>query len=66
MLPSMDGFEVLQKIRRFADSETSKVQIVVLSNLYERKDVTKPQKYDIAYYFIKAQTDIELVSKKNK
>ena len=61
MLPTMDGFSVLEKIRSHADPQISKVLVVVLSNLFEMKDVTVAQKYGVSHYFVKAQTDMELV-----
>src|SRR5262245_37268436 len=41
MLPEMDGFSVLEKIRGSQDANFAKTPIIVLSNLWSNKDILR-------------------------
>jgi DNA-binding response OmpR family regulator len=62
ILPGMDGFEVLGKIK--ADPETNQTPVIILSNLGQREDVEKGLSLGAADYLIKAHfTPGEIIEK---
>lgn len=52
ILPGMDGFEVLIKIK--GDSKTAQIPVIILSNLGQKDDIEKGLKMGAADYLIKA------------
>ena len=64
LMPKVDGFEVLKRIRSYPDAEVAKTPILILSNLFTDKDIEKAQTYQIDGYLIKAQTSMEQVYQK--
>ncbi|MCX6718710.1 MAG: response regulator [Candidatus Staskawiczbacteria bacterium] len=62
VLPTMDGFEVLSKIK--ADSETGSIPVIILSNLGQQEEISKGLKLGAADFLVKAQlTPEEIVEK---
>jgi two-component system alkaline phosphatase synthesis response regulator PhoP len=62
ILPGIDGFEVLARIK--ADSLTSEIPVIILSNLGQKDDIEKGLKNGAADYLIKAHfTPAEIVEK---
>jgi len=71
ILPGIDGFEILAKIK--AEPELAKIAVIILSNLGEREDIEKGLKMGAVDYLIKAHFTpgeiierIELALAKNK
>lgn len=63
MLPTMDGFAVLQSVRARTDG-TEKTPIIVFSNLGQESDKEKALKLGATNYLVKAEVDIdEIVAK---
>src|SRR5665213_3090779 len=58
MLPTMDGFAVLQSIRSRADALKS-VPIIVVSNLGQDKDKERAKSLGATEYLVKAEVSIE-------
>lgn len=58
MLPTMDGFAVLQTIRARTDGLKA-VPIIVVSNLGQEKDVERAKSLGATDYLIKAEVSIE-------
>lgn len=54
MMPDMDGYEVLTRLRAHKDQKISKVPVIVLSNLWSKDDILKARKFNVADYMIKA------------
>ena len=52
LLPGLDGFEVLKKIK--ANPETSKIPVFILSNLGSQDDINKALQLGATDYIIKA------------
>jgi len=52
LLPKMDGFAVLEKLK--ADPETKKIPVILLTNLGQKEDVDKGLEVGAADYLIKA------------
>lgn len=62
VLPNVDGFEVLSKIK--ADPVSSLIPVIILSNLSQKEDIDKGAKLGAVDYIIKAQfTPEEIVDK---
>jgi len=62
VLPNIDGFEVLSKIRE--DASISKTPVIILSNLGQKEDIDKGMKLGATDYIIKAQfTPEEIVER---
>jgi DNA-binding response OmpR family regulator len=65
ILPEMDGFEVLAKLKE--NSAVSAIPVIILSNLGEKEDVEKGLKLGAVDYLVKAHfTPGEIVEKINK
>lgn len=64
LLPKMDGFEFLKKIKAFPTLKD--IPIIVLSNLGDSTDISKAKKLGAIDYFVKADTDLDVLSKKIK
>lgn len=58
MLPTMDGFAVLESIRTRQD-EAKNVPIIVVSNLGQDKDRERAQSLGATKYLVKAEVSVE-------
>jgi len=62
LLPKIDGFEVLSRIK--SDPATSPIPVVILSNLGKEEEINKGLKLGATDYLVKAQlTPEEIVEK---
>lgn len=62
ILPGIDGFEVLARIK--ADPEISSIPVIILSNLGQKDDIEKGLKMGAIDYMIKAHfTPAEIIAK---
>lgn len=61
LLPKLDGFKVLERIRNFPDQTLSNTKVVILSNLWSNKDILRAEALKIDGYFVKANTKLEEV-----
>lgn len=62
MLPEIDGFAVLEKIRK--DAVHKDTPVIVFSNMYEDKDITRANTLGISEFMIKSNFTLdELVTK---
>ena len=65
ILPGIDGFEVLSKMKE--DSSLVSIPVIILSNLGQKEDVEKGLKLGAADYLIKAHfTPREIIEKIKK
>ena len=65
ILPILDGFKVLAKLR--AESSTKKIKVFILSNLGQSDEINKGMKSGADGYFIKANlTPSQLLEKVEK
>lgn len=64
LLPSMDGFEVLAKIKE--DPATATIAVIIASNLVEKEDVDRALKMGAIDYMIKSQYTPEMIIEKVK
>ena len=62
VLPGVDGFDILKEIKE--DSSTSKIPVIILSNLGQREEVERGLKLGANDYLIKAHfTPDEIITK---
>ena len=64
LLPNIDGFEVLSKIKQ--DPETASVPVIIVSNLGDKEDIDKGLKLGAVDYLIKSQFTPEMIIEKVK
>lgn len=64
LLPDVDGFMILEKIRQNPTLKT--VPVIVFSNLSEEKDVTRATSLGISEFMIKSNFTLDEISKKVK
>lgn len=64
ILPKMNGFEVLEGIRKNPDPELAKTPVIILSNLYSEEEEKKAKELKANGYLVKANTNSEELIKK--
>jgi DNA-binding response OmpR family regulator len=64
MLPEVDGFQVLETVRKNADPAIAKTPVIVLSNLWSNKDILKTKSLNVQAYMVKAYFTTEEIMKK--
>lgn len=64
LLPDVDGFMILEKIRENKDFLT--IPVIVFSNLSEDKDIKRASKLGISQFMIKSNFTLDELSKKVK
>ena len=64
MLPGMDGFEVLEKLKNHVDAKMKKIPVIILSNFGQESKVERGLQLGAADYLVKANfTTGEIVEK---
>ena len=67
MLPGMDGFEVLEKMKTHTDETLKTTPVIILSNLGDAEDIQKAMKLGATNYFVKTQHPIsEIIEEAQK
>ena len=62
LLPNVDGFEILSRIKK--DAESSSIPVIILSNLGQKEDIDKCLTLGATDYMVKAQsTPDDIVAK---
>jgi len=59
ILPGMDGFEVLRRIRASQDKIVAKIPVILLTNLGQENDIKKGQSLGAEDYIVKANSTTE-------
>jgi OmpR family response regulator RpaB len=54
MLPEVDGFGVLETMRKNSDSKLANTKVVILSNLWSKDDIERTKKLSIEEFMVKA------------
>ena len=66
MMPKLNGFEVLRKIRNHINPKKSSIPVVMLTNLNQRSDIDQGLELGVSDYIIKSSlTPSEIVAKIN-
>ncbi len=66
VIPQMDGFKVLEKIRSHEDEKISKIPIMILSNLGQERDIARAKELGANGFLIKANYTMGQVARKIK
>lgn len=66
IIPQLDGFKVLEKIRSHEDEKISKIPIMILSNLGQERDIERAKDLGANGFLIKANYTMGQVAKKIK
>ena len=66
MLPGINGFEILKRIKENKDSSINSIPVLIMSNLGSESDIQKGLKLGAVGYIIKAEMSINDVVKKIK
>ena len=66
LLPKVDGFKVLERVRHYPEPSIAQIPVVVLSNLWSNKDILRAQALSIDEYYVKANTSLDEVFAKIK
>ena len=64
ILPEMNGFDVLRRIREDKDAWIANTPVIVLSNLWTNEDILRAQNLKIQGYIIKAYFTTDDILKK--
>ncbi|MEO8065550.1 MAG: response regulator [Candidatus Doudnabacteria bacterium] len=65
-LPEMDGFQVLETIRKDPDPVVANASVIVLSNLYSQSEIQRAKDLKIDEYMVKAYYTTEEIFSKVK
>lgn len=66
LLPGLDGYKILEKIKNHPKREIAQIPIVILSNLGQEIDIIKAKKLGADDYLIKANFTIDEIMEKIK
>lgn len=64
LLPEVDGFAILEKIRKI--DTTKNTPVIVFSNLSEEKDVSRAKKLGASEFMVKSNFTLDEISQKIK
>lgn len=64
MLPGIDGFGVLEKMRE--ETKTAKTPVIVFSNLSEEKDIKKANELGISEFMVKSNFTLDQLAERVK
>lgn len=66
VLPGIDGFEILKKIRTNSDKNIAKIPVIVLSNLSQESDIKKAMTLGANSYLLKASVTVNEIIREIK
>ena len=66
LLPNVNGFEVLDRIRRHPDPVIAKTKVIILSNFTQSEDILKAKNLSVSDYLIKSETGLNELEAKIK
>ncbi len=66
ILPSMDGFEILKKVRSSSDPKIARTPVIILSNLGQESDVEKGKELGANDYLVKTFFTVDEIVQKVK
>ena len=67
MLPEMDGFQVLEQLRKSEDKILANLPVIILSNLWSNQDILRAKTLFVQAYMVKAYfTPDQILAKINE
>ena len=64
LMPEVDGFGVLESVRKDPDKKIAETKVIVLSNLWSNEDILKAQSFEVKEFLVKAYFTPEEIYKK--
>jgi|SRR3989344_2193532 len=64
IMPDIDGFEVLKRLRENPDPQVAHIKVIILSNLGQESDMQKGKELNAADYLIKANFTMDEITQK--
>lgn len=64
LMPELDGFGVLEALRKDSDKKIAATKVIVLSNLWSNEDILKAQSFEAKEFLVKAYFTPEEIYKK--
>jgi CheY-like chemotaxis protein len=58
LMPNLDGFGFLKRLRNFADPNLAKIPVIVVSNLSDPQSIDRAKQLNILEYYVKS--DVQL------
>lgn len=59
LLPKLDGFGVLSRLRELPDPQLARTPVLVVSNLSDEASMERAREYNIEDYFAKANVNVD-------
>lgn len=66
LLPKVDGFEVLETVRKSPNQTIARIPVIILSNLWSNKDILRIKALWVEEYYVKANANLDDVYKKTQ
>ncbi|HWA32124.1 MAG TPA: response regulator [Candidatus Paceibacterota bacterium] len=66
MLPDVDGFTILEKVRKNGSKEIADVPVIIFSNLSEEKDIERAKSLGISEFMVKSNFTLDELAAKVK
>ncbi|MBW6440890.1 response regulator [Patescibacteria group bacterium] len=66
LLPKMDGFDVIDKLKKSEDVKIRKVPVFIVSNLSSKEDIEEAKYLGVEDYIVKARSNPNDIIKKIK
>lgn len=61
LLPKLDGFGVLEKLRTLADSALAATPVLVVSNLNDSMNILRAKQYKVLEYYVKSDVNFGIL-----
>ncbi len=61
LLPKLDGYGVLEAVRKNTDKQIAQTHVIVFSNLWTDKDILRAKALKVDDYYVKANTSLDVV-----
>jgi two-component system alkaline phosphatase synthesis response regulator PhoP len=59
MLPQVDGYELMEQLRKNPEKSISSVPIVIFSNFDDPEHIEKAKSYNVNEFYMKNKTDVD-------
>lgn len=64
LLPKIDGFKFLEKLRAMPEQVLAKTPVLVVSNLSDNESIERANKYKVEAYFMKSDVTMGILTKR--
>jgi CheY-like chemotaxis protein len=64
LLPKIDGFGVLEKLRAMPDPALAQTSVLIITNLTDKESMGRAAKFKVEAYFMKADVTMGILTKR--